>query len=130
MTHDDPGAKSARPPAGATIKGTIEFQNVREPARNVTVHVRVQDTSHADAAASTVAEQVLKDVTIVPGAPPLPFTVRGVPQNPRARHVLRVHADVDGSGTVTRGDFVSTESHPVPTGGQPAALKILAREVK
>jgi uncharacterized lipoprotein YbaY len=126
MRHDDSGT----PPGRTSISGTIEFQNVREVLNNVTIHVRVQDTSRADAAASTVAEQVLKGVSIAPGAPPIPFTVQDIPQNPGVQHVVRVHADVDGSGIVRRGDYVSTQSHPVRTSDPAATVKIVAREVR
>jgi uncharacterized lipoprotein YbaY len=112
-SEDNPNATATLPPGGASVSGTIEFRDVRVPALNVTVYVRVQDTSHTDAPASIVAEQVLQGVNIVPGAPPLAFTVHGIPENPRARYVVRVHADVNGDGKVSKGDYVSTQSYPV-----------------
>ena len=125
----DPDAPLDQPAGGASISGTIEFQGVREPARNVTVYVRVQDTGSADGVAITVAEQVLRGVDIPPGAPPIPFAVQGIPENARARYTVRVHADVDGNGAVSRGDYVSTQSYTVETTGQPAVLTILAQYV-
>ena len=118
-------SEASEPTAGMSITGAIEFQDVREPAHNVTVYVRVQDTVHADAAALTVAELVLRGVDIVPGAPPIPFALHGIPENPHARYAVRVHADVDGRGAVSRGDYVSTRSYPIETGEPPAPLKIL-----
>jgi uncharacterized lipoprotein YbaY len=125
-----PHDSSNAPPGEASISGTIAFRDVREPALNVTVYVRVQDAGRTDASASTVAEQVLRGVNIVPGAPPIPFTVQGIPQNPRARYVVRVHADVNGDGIVSRGDYVSTQSYPVQTSGKSAVVTILARHVQ
>jgi uncharacterized lipoprotein YbaY len=107
----------------------IEFVNVCHPAHNVTVYVRVQDTARADAPSTQVAEKVLRRVNILPGSPPLRFKVQAIPQNPHARYVIRVHADVDGNGIVSRGDYVSTQSYPVPSSGQPVAVTIVAREV-
>jgi uncharacterized lipoprotein YbaY len=127
--HDGSDAHSDKPADGATIRGAIEFPDVREPAHNVTVYVRVQDTSFADAGAKTVAEQVLRGVDIVPGAPPIPFAVHGIPENERARYVVRAHADVDGNGAVSRGDYVSTQSYPVQTTGEPATVTIPMRHV-
>jgi hypothetical protein len=89
--------------------------------------VRVQETGRSDAAAVTVAEGVLRNVNIVPGAQSVPFTVRGIPQNPRGRYSVRVHVDVDGSGVVRRGDYVSTQSHPFQTSSEPAVVKIAVR---
>jgi uncharacterized lipoprotein YbaY len=119
----------AAPSGGASINGTIAFPDVREPAPNVPVYVRVEDTPFADAPASTVAELVLRGVNIVPGAPPIPFTIHGIPQNARAHYAIRVHADVDGNGAVGRGDYVSTQSYPVEITGQPAVVTILMRFV-
>jgi uncharacterized lipoprotein YbaY len=113
----------------ASLSGTIQLQGVTAPVSNATVRIRVQDTSRSDAPASTVAEEVLERVDVVPGDNAIPFTVRGIPQDPRARYTVRVHVDVDGSGTVTRGDYVSTQSHVVPSGGEPAAVNIVVRPV-
>jgi hypothetical protein len=116
---------------GVRVSGTIEFQDVRETAHDVTVHVRVQDTSAADARAVTVAEEVIRGVSIEPAAPRMSFTVAGIPETARGRLVVRVHADVDGSGAVSRGDYVSTQSHPVQVlgAGEPAPVTIIARRV-
>lgn len=130
MTPNDNSNATSPPPGATSISGTIEFRDVREPALNATVYVRVQDASRADASALTVAEQVLRGVNIIPGAPPIPFTVDGIPQNPRARYVVRVHADVDGDGRVSRGDYVSTQSHPVQANEERAGVTILARPVR
>jgi uncharacterized lipoprotein YbaY len=114
--------------AGASVSGTIEFQGVSEPSSDVTVHVRVQDTSRADAKALTVAEQVIRNVKIVPGGPALPFRVDGIPENPATNYTLRVHADVSGDGLVNKGDYVSMQSVPVKSsGGQ--GLTVVARRV-
>jgi uncharacterized lipoprotein YbaY len=130
MTSNDSSNATSPPPGATSISGTIEFQDVREPALNVTVYVRVQDASRADASASTVAEQVLRGVNIISGAPPIPFTVDGIPQNPSARYIIRVHADVDGDGRVSRGDYVSTQSHPVNIYEERACVTVPARPVR
>ena len=127
-TQEDPAATSRE--AGKTnLRGTIEFLDVKEPASNATVHVRVQETGHSDAPAVTVAEAVLRNVKIVPRAQSTPFTVRGIPRNASARYTVRVHVDVDGSGAVSRGDYVSTRSYPLPTGTDPAVMTIAVRRV-
>jgi Type III secretion system lipoprotein chaperone (YscW) len=115
-------------PAGASLSGTIEFKgvSVQQEAR---VHVRVQDTTRVGAAAVTVAEQVLERVTIAPGSPPLMFKVTGIPHNPQARYTVRVHADVDGNGVVSRGDYVSTQSYHVDPAA-PHPIAIVAQPVR
>ncbi len=116
------------PSATMTINGVIEFQDVHDIARNVTVHVRVENSQNADASAQTVAEQVIEGGAIAPGAETLPFDVKGIPQNPKARYVVRVHADVDGDGRVSRGDYISTQSFPLEVTGL-SGLKIVARHL-
>lgn len=129
MAIDSTKVTAATTSPEGSISGTIEFRDVYEPALNATIRVRVQDTGRADASASTVAEQVLQGVNIVPGLEPIPFEVHGIPQNPRARLTVRVHADVDNNGVVSRGDYVSTQSYPVEIGGEHAVLSIVARPV-
>ena len=121
---------TSRQPGKANLSGTIEFQDVKKPASNVTVHVRVQETGRSDAPAVTVAEAVFRNVKLVPGTQSMPFTVRDIPRNARARYSVRVHVDVDGSGGVSRGDYVSTQSHPVETSGEPAVVKIAVQPVR
>jgi putative lipoprotein len=94
---------------------------VEEPLpRRAAVRVVVEDVSLADAPARTVAERVLPPGSAVPG--PVRLTVDQV--DPRARYAVRVHVDTDGSGTVSRGDLVSTASHPVLTFGHPTAVRV------
>ena len=127
--QEDPAATSRE--AGKTnLSGTIEFKDVKEPASNATVHVRVQETGRSDAPAVTVAEAVLRNVNIVPRAQSTPFIVRGIPRNARAHYSVRVHVDVDGSGVVSRGDYVSTQSYRFQTSSEPAVVKIAVRPVR
>ena len=111
------------------VSGSIKFQDVNEPAFNVTVYVRVQETGRVDASAVTVAEQVLRGVNIVPGVEPISFEVLGIPKNPSARYTVRVHADADDDGRVSRGDYISTQSYPVQMTEEQAKITIVARRV-
>ena len=94
------------------------------PPRAV-VRVAVEDVSLADAPARTVAERVLPAGSVGPG--PVRLTV--APVDPRTHYAVRVHVDTDGSGTVSRGDLLSTASHPVLTFGHPAAVRVPLRPV-
>lgn len=123
-----PIAISGAHPSETVFRGTIEFQGVTEPVSNATVHVRLQETSRADAKATTVAEQVINDVNIVPDGPPLPFTLP-MPPNENGRYVVRVHADVAGDGNVSQGDYVSTQSYPVDMNAEQPGLAIVAKRV-
>lgn len=89
------------------------------------VRVRVEDVSLADAPARTVAERVVPAASATSG--PVRLTVGDI--DPRARYAVRVHVDVQGSGTVTPGDLVSTAAHPVLTFGHPSAVRVPLRRV-
>ncbi len=111
---------------GIVVEGQVAFRAGDRPGRAARVVVRVEDVSRADAPATTVAEQVLRDVALPPDGGALPFEV-AVPAgalDPQGRYVLRVHVDVGGTGAVTAGDFVSTRSYPVRPGRQEAAVEV------
>jgi uncharacterized lipoprotein YbaY len=113
-----------------TIVGTIQFKDVRQPAQDVTVYVRVEEASRLDAPASRIAEVVLRGVHVFPGLPPIPFTIPDVLSVPSGRYLVRVHADVDGDGRVTRGDYISVQSYPVPTSADSDNVAIVVHEVR
>src|SRR5882672_12779475 len=125
MKPNSSNATSGTHPSEMSIRGTVDFQGVKEPVSDATVHVRLQATSRADAPATTVAEQVINHVNIVPEGPPIPFTLP-MPPNENGRFVVRVHADVAGDGKVSQGDYVSTQSYPVDMNAEQSGLAIVA----
>jgi len=119
-------------PAGSDesgVTGIIEFQDVKEPVHDATVYVRVQDVGRADAAANTVAEEVIRNVDILPNGVPLQFQVKGIKPSASGHYAVRVHADVSGDGRVSPGDYVSTQSYPVDLSEQSAKVSIVTRRV-
>ena len=103
-------AGAARPPAGTPV------------------HVQLRDTSLADAPARVIARaetevrggegRVLASVELPEvAAGPAPLTVWA-------------HAEVGATGRVSKGDYVTTRAHPVPSPEQrPAALGVSLRRV-
>jgi hypothetical protein len=49
--------------------------------------------------------------------------------DPKKRYSVQVHVDVNGSGHVTKGDYVSTSSYPVLTAGSPDDPTVTIRRV-
>ena len=98
------------------LRGRVVFPEGDWAGSTGRVVVRVEDASRADAAATTVAEQVSEGVRLPGGdGTSVPFELR-VPAglvDPSGPYSVRVNVDVSGSGTVTTGDFVSTESYPL-----------------
>jgi uncharacterized lipoprotein YbaY len=98
------------------LTGQIVFPPGDRPRQAARVVARVEDVSQADAPATTIAEHVQEAVALPLGqSESLPFTIRVPPSSmdPQSRYTVRVHVDVTGTASVTRGDFVSTVSYPV-----------------
>jgi uncharacterized lipoprotein YbaY len=97
------------------------------PPPGTPVHVELRDTSVADAAAVVVASAD----TVVAGTGPQLATVRLPAAHASSRLTVWAHADVTRSGDVSVGDYVTTQSHPVPSGElQPARLPVTLRRVR
>jgi putative lipoprotein len=94
------------------------------PARTAArVAAEVRDTSLADAPSVVVGTEIREAVPVAPGAR-LVFRI-GVPEpDPRRSYGVRVHVDMDGDGAVGPGDLLSTQAHPVLTGGAPAQVTV------
>jgi uncharacterized lipoprotein YbaY len=110
------GAESMAEPV--TVTGTIVFSATVSAGPSATIHVRIEDASHADTPATTLARATLEAVTVPPPAGErVTFAVPVEAYDPRRRYTLRVHIDRDGDGRVSAGDLVSTDHLPVLTAG-------------
>jgi uncharacterized lipoprotein YbaY len=116
----------------ACVQGEIVFDEDTRSFDGATAYVRLEAITRADASATVVSQQVIHrvahhrgDTTPVTFALPAPEEV-----NERAGYSVRVHVDVDGDRRVSRGDFISMESHPVLTLGRPDRVTVRVREVK
>ena len=80
------------------------------------VRIEVRDVSALDAPSTVIASTDLRDVDVAPRAR-VPFAI-DVPDVDPARHLnVRAHVDVAGTGRVSTGDYLTTESVPVPRSG-------------
>lgn len=111
------------------IEGDITFAEIPTPFTGATVVVRVEDTRRADAPATVIAEQRIAGVFRVPGnLETIPFSIECPPECDLSGCSLRVHVDVDGTGEVSRGDYVSMQSYPLA--GGPSRLNVTVKPVK
>lgn len=112
------------------VSGTILFGADLNPFVGATVYARIEDAGRADARAQVVAESVLPSVAA--GGPPpvrIEFKIEAPLLEPRAGYGIRVHVDVDGDGRVGIGDYVSTASHPLQSGGHSTRVTIPVKRV-
>jgi uncharacterized lipoprotein YbaY len=107
------------------VRGRILLDKDVGPFTGATVYVRLENVSRADAAAEVVAEQVHRGVSHRAGEEKaLAFELRVEGFNERAAYSVRVHVDVEDDGVISRGDYISPESHPVLTYGRPDEVDV------
>jgi hypothetical protein len=114
------------------VQGEIVFDEDTRSFDGAIAYVRLEAVTLADASATVVSQQVIHrvahhrgDTTAVTFALPAPEEI-----HERAGYSVRVHVDLDGDRRVSRGDFISMESHPVLTLGRPGRVTVSVREVK
>ena len=114
------------------VRGEIVFDEDARSFDGATAYVRLEAVSRADAPATVGSQQVIHrvahrrgDTSAVTFALPAPEEV-----DEGAGYSVRVHVDLDGDRRVSRGDFISMESHPVLTFGRPDRVTVRVREVK
>lgn len=118
------------PGKATTLSGKIVFEANSNAFDDAAIHIRVEDVTRADAAAVLVAEKVLQPVSRPAGSTrDLEFQMPVHLPDQSARYSVRVHVDVDRNGQITQGDFISTQSYPVLTRGQPDSVEIKVREI-
>lgn len=102
----------------ASLRGLVVIPAAAPSIDNGAVHVRLENVTRADAAATVVAEVVVRNVSHKSGAgTEVAFELTppsSVVLDPRDRHVLR--AWVEAESADTRATLYSDESHPVSAG--------------
>jgi hypothetical protein len=95
-------------------------------------YFRLERADAADAPAELIAEKVLRGVSHSLGSEARIDVVLSGPRpvSDRGHYYVRAHLDLDGDGRVSRGDYVTVESHPVLTFGHPAEVSLRVREVQ
>jgi putative lipoprotein len=114
-----------------TISGDVQFEPQSPPFRDATLRIQLQEVTLADAPARVVAEQVVERVSRDAETPGLPFSLASPNSlDPRATYILQAHVDLDGSGEISPGDFITMETHSLPTGQPPAPVELRVRQVR
>jgi hypothetical protein len=107
------------------VEGRIVFVPHPPAFEQADVHVRVEDTTYADAEAVALARVVIPGVA--PPAEPdgLAFRLDYEHEAVAGRSCsLAVLVDVDGDGVPGRGDYVSYQAVRVPAPGETALVRV------
>jgi putative lipoprotein len=108
-----------------TVTGDIVLPEGDLPDKAAGITVQIEDISRADAPSLVVGEQRMAGVRLR-GGTALPFRVT-VPAKAIEQHNLysvRVHVDITGAGEVRKGDYVTTQTHPVLTQGHGSSVRV------
>ncbi len=109
-------------PERPLVRGQVIIGGFTPILTDASVHIRLEETSFADAAATILAEMVVPHVRSAPGADTVvTFELCPAPGAPgvdvRSDYSVRVWVDRDGDGRPGPGDLYSSERHPVLTRG-------------
>lgn len=101
------------------VHGMIIFKSTRPELTGATVHVRLEDVSRADASANIVSEQLIENPAEHVSPEGIPFVLSGNQSDIdlQRRYSVSVHVDMNRSGEVNSGDYISMKSYPVLTDG-------------
>lgn len=114
------------------VEGIIHLVGVSSSTPNATVYVQIVEASLADAPSNVVAEEVILDFQIdMDNLAEIRFSILTSNLNRRANYDLIAHVDINGSGEITKGDYLTMESFPVsPVGPRVWIPDVAARLVK
>ncbi|HEX2618655.1 MAG TPA: YbaY family lipoprotein [Phototrophicaceae bacterium] len=111
------------------VTGEILLDDSAPAFSGATVYVRLEDTSLMDATAPVLAEQVLHRVSHAEGQP-ISFNLEGErPVNEQSRLNVSVHISLHNSGEIRPGDYITVQSYPVLTHGNPDHVQVQVRRV-
>lgn len=121
----------AEPPALRTLRGTIEFVGRTAPVSDATLYVRLEDLSRPDMGVRLVTERVIPNFAAEQSDPGRYRYVIEF-QEPRqfGEYAVAVHLDVDGSGDVTAGDYVTTADYSFTGHTPPNRMNVRASRVE
>jgi uncharacterized lipoprotein YbaY len=110
-----------------TVRVSIQFDaGLPSSAAGTQLYVRLLDVTTADVPARVVSENVSH---LVAGSP-MSFELPAPGIDERGRYVVSCHADLDGDGVVSQGDYITMQSYPVLTLGYPDRAEILLKRVE
>jgi putative lipoprotein len=112
--------------------GHVAFAGATPALSGATVRVELHDVTRIDAPSRVVAEQVIANVSMHSGTRgTVPFCLLlSEKLDEKAVYALRAHVDLDGSGRVTPGDFVTMESYPVSPRDPGNVMTLVVREIE
>lgn len=117
-----------------TINGEVCFSRIPVAFIAATLIVRVEDASRINAAAKVISEHRITNISRSPvHRDPVPFAIELSPfenADGLSCYTLRVHVDVDSSGQISLGDYISTQSYPLDRLSSTDFLRVVVHPVE
>jgi hypothetical protein len=107
----------------------VFFEGLTKELKSINLHFYIEDSSEADASAEVFAEYHLEDVIAKPSANSfqLPLSLKSLPA--QSELSLRVHADVNKSGSLSPGDYFTTVYTPLALPLNSGPVKVLIQKI-
>lgn len=110
------------------VHGTINADSLDVQFEDVTVYVQLVDASLQDVSSILLGEQILENVNYdsrlryagILFSIPIEFEI-----HESATYHVSAHADIDGDGQTSKGDWISMASHPVLSHGSTNEASII-----
>lgn len=118
-------------PGSQFLQGQIELPHQITAFRPARVVIELEDISRADAPSQVAARlefvtETLRSGDLIPFALEVPADAL----NQRSLYSVRVHIDVNGSGRIDPGDYITMQSYPVLTRGHGNQVRVAVRQVQ
>ena len=114
---------------GNVVRGTVRFFEEVDVPSGARLYVRLLDVTFTDAPSRTVAEQVLTLARGRAGERRLAFSLELETIDSHRTYIVSAHADLDGDGSISRGDWMTMESYPVLTLGNADRVDVIVKRV-
>lgn len=114
------------------ISGRITFRPPPEDLSGAVVHVRLLDTTMADAPSVTISEVALSGSGLgarADRASGTRYELSAPDLSPSRCYEIAVHVDIGDTGEVSVGDYLNTASHPVPADHRSAVVDVEVRRI-
>lgn len=117
-------------PSRVLVSGAVRFDGGTPPFDGATLRVRLRDVTVADAPARTVAEQVISGVSVHQPGAAVPYELRSASRlEPGRAYTVEAHVDLNSTGQIKQGDFITMASHPVPPNLSPARVDVRVHRI-
>lgn len=113
------------------VTGSIIFPQELSSFTGATANVYLEDVSLVDAPSEIIIKQVIPNISHNMGTEnKVKFALFGEIPNPRAKYSISVQVTLYEDESIHQGDYITMDSYPVLTFGNPNHISVLVQEVK